>query len=52
MNTWTYADQMNFEADVRDSILAETGYFRSTPQYDDMREVDFYEFCDPLFNEF
>ena len=49
---WTMMDQAMFESDVRDSILAEVTYFNSKPNYDDMEEVDFDEFCSTFYAEF
>lgn len=49
---WTYEDQMIFESDLKDSILAGVAYFNSTPSYDVLEEEDFDDFCDPFFEEF
>ena len=49
---WTYQDQMNFESDIKDAILAETAYCGSAPQYKDLGEEDFYDFCDSFFQRF
>ena len=46
---WTDKDQMIFESDIKDSILAGTVYFDSIPRYDDLEEVNFDDFCDPFF---
>ena len=49
---WTYEDQMIFESDLKDSILAGVAYFNSTPRYDVLEEEDFNDFCDSFFEEF
>ena len=46
---WTYEDQMVFEADVRDSVVAAVAYFGGEPEYKDIEGVDFDEFCDSFF---
>lgn len=49
---WTYEDQMIFESDLKDSIMAGAAYFNTDPSYKDLEEVVFDEFCDSFFEEF
>ena len=49
---WTYEEQMKFESDVKDSILATVAYYKTTPSYNDISKEEFNEFCDSLFEEF
>lgn len=49
---WTIEDEMMFESDLKDSIIAGAAYFNSHPSYCDLKEVDFDEFCDSIFKEF
>ena len=46
---YRYLKFLNFESDIKDSILAGTAYFDSIPRYDDFEEVNFDDFCDPFF---
>lgn len=49
---WTVRDQLIFESDLKDSIIANPAYFSDDPAYKDLEGVDFDEFCDPFFKEF
>ena len=52
MKNWTYEDQMMLESDIKDSILAGAAYFDSKPNYEDLEEEFFDEFCDSFFETF
>ena len=48
---WTAEDQMIFESDIKDSINAGVAYFNTKPSYNDIKEIDFNEFCSSFFKE-
>ena len=57
MKDWTYADQMNFESDLKDEFYDEYRYRKQgsnlyvlDSNYIDFKEVDD-EFCDSFFQE-
>lgn len=52
MKNWTKEDQIIFESDVKDSVIAAAAYFNSKPNYNDIEEVDFNDICDSFFKEF
>lgn len=49
---WTIEDEMMFESDLKDSIMAGAAYFNSYPSYYDIEEEEYNEFCDSFFEEF